>query len=456
MQNQPPEKTLSLYINSTTLYLLFFLVNIIIVDISAAQSIIKINNLSFNCNNCEVKETENNCNLYLRTEDIIFSCDQALDYFFSILKITDHNNQYPSVLELKNYILLPSKNKNLKASALTLLLKSEDGRKLFLENINDFIGQAAIFFSEVIPFSYQYQDVWQAVWNSTNFQDPKIDALVRSKIFAYLDIPSEELFKDILYFSLLDKPLTSQLEIIEIYKASSQGKKPKTVEQLALLKNFLEDCFNINSTLSNEKCSEINLPELNIATLVLISKLKFNFILTEIKKNFSFKPEDIINLISKTNYYVVRTPDSHQLLYQSLETLEKNNICEAKKIYYQYQVLLNEYEKYDENIKKILNNLRDTKCNLVEETLETRRVHLFYALGVLILMLIAIFIAKNKLKNKELNELFNYFNLNCKEKEKLVEAYYILAKKYHPDVATGSEELFKELNEKYEKIKKLL
>lgn len=459
MQNQHLEKTLRPYINSCFLFLLVFLVNIFIAEISAAQNIIKIDNLSFSCNNCEVQETENSCNLLLKAEAISFPCNQALDYFFSILKITDTNNQYPSVLELKNYILLPSQNKNLRTGALNILLKREDGRRLFLENINDFINQAAEFFSEVIPFNYQYQDVWQAVWNSANFQDSKMDAAVRSKIFAYLDIPTKELFKDILYLSLLDKTLVTQLEIIEIYKANSQGKKPEIVEQLALLKNFLEDCASINSILSNEKCIESTLLGTNINSLTLISKLKFNFVLAEIKRSFAFKPEDIINLLSKTNYYLIRTPDSHQLLYQSLETLEKNNFCEAKKIYYQYQSLLNEYKKYDENIKGILNTLSNTQCNLVEETLEKRRKRLFYALGIFIVMLIAIFITKKKLlilKNKELNQLLNYFNLSVRDQEKLSEAYYSLAKKYHPDASTGSEELFKELNEKHQRLKELL
>lgn len=415
--------------------------------------------MSFSCNNCEVQETENSCNLLLKAEAISFPCNQALDYFFSILKITDTNNQYPSALELKNYILLPSQNKNLRAGALNILLKREEGRRLFLENINDFINQAAEFFSEVIPFNYQYQDIWQAVWNSANFQDSKMDATVRSKIFAYLDIPTKELFKDILYSSLLDKDLSNQIELIEIYQANFQGKKPEIVEQLALLNNFLEACSSINSILSNEKCLENSLQGINIDVLTLISKLKFNFILTEIKKGFAFKPEDIINLLSKTNYYLVRTPDSHQLLYQSLEALEKNSLCEAKKIYYQYESLLNEYKKYDENIKKILKNLSNTQCNLIEETLEKRRKHLFYALGIFIVMLIAIFITKKKLfklNNKELNQLLNYFNLGVRDKEKLAEAYYALARKYHPDASTGNEELFKELNEKHQRLKELL
>lgn len=415
--------------------------------------------MSFSCNNCEVQETENSCNLLLKAEAISFPCNQALDYFFSILKITDTNNQYPSALELKNYILLPSQNKNLRAGALNILLKREEGRRLFLENINDFINQAAEFFSEVIPFNYQYQDIWQAVWNSANFQDSKMDATVRSKIFAYLDIPTKELFKDILYSSLLDKDLSNQIELIEIYQANFQGKKPEIVEQLALLNNFLEACSSINSILSNEKCLENSLQGINIDVLTLISKLKFNFILTAIKKGFAFKPEDIINLLSKTNYYLVRTPDSHQLLYQSLEALEKNSLCEAKKIYYQYESLLNEYKKYDENIKKILKNLSNTQCNLIEETLEKRRKHLFYALGIFIVMLIAIFITKKKLfklNNKELNQLLNYFNLGVRDKEKLAEAYYALARKYHPDASTGNEELFKELNEKHQRLKELL
>lgn len=458
-------KTQRPYINSTLLYLVVFLLNITVVKISTAQDIIKINNLSFSCNNCEVKETEDGCNLFLKAEGIIFPCHQALDYFFSILKITNSHNQYPSALELKNYILLPTQiavnvpHQNLKTNALSTLLKSEDGRKFFLENINDFIIQVPESFGEVIPFSYQYQDIWQAVWNSVNFQNPKVEAAIRSKIFAYLDISTKELFNDILYSSLLDQTLANKLEIIEIYKSTFQGKKPELVEQLALLKNFLEDCSSINSVLSNEKCLENDVLGINIDTLTLISKLKFNFILAEIKKSLAFKPEDITNLLSKTNYYLVRTPDSHQLLYQSLETLEKHNLCETKKIYYQYQPLLNEYQKYDESIKRIVDNLSNTHCNLVEETLEKRRLHLFYALVVFIVMLIAIFITKRKLlrqKNMELNQLLNYFSISVREKEKLPEIYYALAKKYHPDASTGSEELFKELKKKHERIKKLL
>lgn len=461
MQNQLPEKNLKPFIKIVLRYILIFLVYIAIANIAIAQNkdTVKISDLTFSCENCQLDESANSCNLLLKNENIIFPCAQALDYFFSILKTSDHLSQYPSALELKNYIFSANKSKSNKVNALNILLKKDDGRKLFLEDIAAFNLSAATYYSEVIPFSFQYSEIWKAVWSSPSFEDPKIDAEVRSKIFAYLEIPTAELFKDTLYSSLLDQTLINQKEIVELYKANCQGKKNDVVEQLAIIKDFLENCSNINSILSNTQCLENNINEASKDTITLISKLKFNLVLNEIKKADSFKGQDIINLLSKTNYQIIRTPDSHYTLFKAFESLAKNNYCESRKVFYQYQDLFNEYQKYDPGLSELLNTAGETTCDLVEETLAKRRERLFYALTIFIVMLITIWIIKRRAPqevSKELSELLIYFNISLEEKDKLSEMYHFLAKKFHPDSGTGSDELFKELNKKYERIKILL
>lgn len=457
-QNQQQVKIQKLFIRKCLLKILVFLVYLAGVNYSHAQDseLIKIKNLSFNCKNCQLKQTDNYCDLILLDQGISFNCNQAIEHFFSVLKTSSESLNYPTSIELKNFIINKNEDKNLKINALQILLNNESGRKLFLEEITTFNQEANELYTAVIPFSYQHTEIWRAVWNSPNYNNFKLDAEIRSKIFAYIDIPNRDLFKDVLYPSLLDKDPNEQREIIEIYQANCRGKKSELIAEFAALNDFLENCGNISSILSKNECLEANVQNINEDILNLISKIKFNLVLNEINRGISYKSEDIINLLSKTNISLIRTPDSHRLLLQSIQTIAKNNVCEGKKVYYQYRNIFDEYKKYDKNLEEIIDNFSKQNCDLVEEKLEKNRSSLFLGLiALLVILLLLLIKTKRSKKDKELQSLLIYFGLTHREKDKLTETYYIFAKKLHPDSTSGNEELFKELNKNYEKLKKL-
>ncbi len=303
---------------------------------AAETNILRIQGLSFQCEEC-AKVDDEHCEFIYEETKAVSLCNELVPVFLSQLFKTGYDGQNPHPKDLISFLLKEENNQESFFLALNLLIKNETGREYLSRNASEILEKHG---SLLIKQTYNnkvtvefLKDIGRLLLTGSTEINDSLRALI-----AYREDSLENLVNEL---TVVD--LERDEEMLEHFIKVLPSNKPLWIEELRLLKNFIS---SRGITSEQSEFSFVN---------KYIDRIEMQ-LMTSIAADSALDGSERLSAISKSNFRDYRTPKTHQVIHEIVFGLHKLPAEKLRELIKPYNIsdMLFFFSEYDTEIAHAL------------------------------------------------------------------------------------------------------
>ncbi len=265
--------------------------------------------LSFRCPACEVT-SQPECRVTFYHADKILGCREAFSNLLSEAAAEAELPAYPSVAELRRFLISERRSAETARPALQLLLKSEGGRQTLIQEGYAFAGPYSEVLASLVRDSAEQRPVWRSFWNLPSQEGVDVGVAFRAEIFATLhELKADDLFSDL----TIVRP-EQDIADLEVYETILEAKRPEIAAEIHQVRLILQECDVMHS--AEARCGEAS-ARLSPVAAKFVERSRLQR-LTRAFSDGKLGVIDFIDRLKVVDQSKLRTPGLHGAIVKAL------------------------------------------------------------------------------------------------------------------------------------------